>query len=224
VLRDDEACQPANAVQYWMYNGISHAEQAEAYARSGIQYKLTLLYPARLGDERSKTLDHIHAFPPDSRLNDAEVCEVVYGEAIFLFQTLDLEKREAPFCYAVRAKQGDKVLFPPNTHHLTINAGDDMLLFSDLINVRTRGNYYGLSAMGGAAYLYGQDGWRPNPNYQSAAPLDVFDAQQYPDFHLTRDVPLYKLISLVLEKLDWLTKPELFYQYFPDEPKVPSSE
>lgn len=161
VLRDDEACQPADAVQYWMYNGISHAEQAEAYARSGIQYELMLLYPARLGEERSKTLGHIHAFPPGSSLNDAEVCEVVYGEAIFLFQTLVLESRRAAFCYAERAEQGDKVLFPPNTHHLTINAGDDMLLFSDLINVQTRGNYDSLSSMGGAAYRYGRDGWRP---------------------------------------------------------------
>lgn len=219
VLRDDEATKPTDAVQYWMYNGISQAEQAEAYARLGIQYELTLLYPAMLGDECSKTLGHIHAFPPGSPLNDAEVCEVVYGSAIFLFQTLDIETKSAPFCYAVRAEQGDKVLFPPNTHHLTINAGDDMLLFSDLINVQTRGNYDGLSAMGGAAYLFGQDGWRSNPRYQSAALLDVFDAQEYPDAFLTRDLPLYKLIEQNPDGLGWMTEPDLFGQVFPHERK-----
>ncbi len=219
VLPDDEASQPGDAVQYWMYNGISHAEQAEAYAQSGIQYELTLLYPAMLGEECSKTLGHIHSFSPGSRLNDAEVCEVVYGSAIFLFQTLDTDSRSAPFCYAVRAEQGDKVVFPPNTHHLTINAGDDVLLFSDLINVQTRGNYDGLSGMGGAAYRYGRAGWSPHPHYHFAAPLEVFDAQEYAAVGLTRDMPLYKLIEQGRDSLRWLTEAALFYQVFPNERK-----
>jgi glucose-6-phosphate isomerase, archaeal len=216
VLPDDAATAPADAIQYWMYNGISLPQHAQKFADLGIQYELTLLYPAPLGEECSKTLGHIHTYPSNSTMNYAEVCEVLWGEAIFFFQTLNIETKSAPFCYAVRAKQGDKVVFPPNTHHLTINVGDEMLLFSDFISVETRGNYDGLSAMGGAAYRYMSDGWTPNPHYASVAPLTVFDAEDYPAAHLTREELLYSLIKRAPESLWWLADPGLFGAVFPE--------
>lgn len=216
VVPDDAACAPADAVQYWMYNGISLPEHQAAFARLGIQYELTLIYPTRLGSERSKTLGHRHAFAPGKRYNAPEVCEVVYGEAFFLCQTLDLANKSASFCYAVHAKAGDKVVFAPNTHHLTINALDDLLLFSDLIDVDTRGDYAGLSAMQGGAYLYDEAGWRANPTYRAAAPLTVIDAPAYPHAGLAPDVPLYTLIERQPEALRWLREPESFGAHFPD--------
>ena len=216
VLPDDAACSPADAIQYWMYNGISQPEHLDAYARLGIQYELTLLYPTLLGNELSKTLGHIHTFPPNSHLNYAEVVEVVYGKAIFLFQTMESATKTAPFCYAVHAHQGDKVVFPPNNHHLTINAGDDMLLFSDLISVEARGNYAGLSGLGGAAYLYGTAGWSPNPNYSFVAPLKVVDAKNITAANWSLDEPLYRVIEQSPDSLRWLADPTLFGEFFPE--------
>lgn len=221
VLPDDESCQPADAIQYWMYNGISLKEHEQAFKELNIQYELTLLYPGRLGLQRSKTLGHIHTFPPSRKLNYPEVCEVLWGEAIFVFQTLNLENRSAPNCYAVHAKQGDKVVFPPNWHHFTVNAGDDMLLFSDFISLDTTGNYQGLSAMGGGAYLYG-DTWTQNPNYAHVAPLQIQTAPEYPELALTRHIPLYELIWRKPEALRWLDAPDAFGKYFPElAAKVP---
>jgi glucose-6-phosphate isomerase len=216
VLPNDVAAAPADGIQYWMYNGISLPQHAQAFADLGIQYELTVLYPAPLGDERSKTLGHIHTYPAHSTLNYAEVCEVLWGEAIFFFQTMDVEAKSAPFCYAVRAIQGNKVVFPPNTYHLTINVGDEMLLFSDFMSVATRGNYEGLSAMGGAAYRYAKAGWTANPRYVSAAPLTVFEAEDYPAAHLTRTEPLYSVIESSPDSLGWLNDPSLFGTVFPE--------
>jgi glucose-6-phosphate isomerase len=215
VLSDDAATAPADAIQYWMYNGISLPEHTKIFTDLGIQYELTLLYPAPLGDECSKTLGHIHTHPAASTMNYAEVVEVLWGEAIFFFQTLDVEAKSAPFCYAVRAKQGDKVVFPPNTHHLTIIAEVGMLLFSDLISMDTRGNYDGLSAMGGAAYRYTRDGWNPNPRYASVAPLEVFAAEDFPAANLSSDEPLYSVAERALNSLRWLVDPGLFGAIFP---------
>lgn len=215
VLPDDAACAPPDAVQYWMYNGIAFPEHQAAFDQLHIQYELTLIYPARLGAERSKTLGHIHTFPPGVSFNYPEVCEVIAGEAIFLCQTLDPDDRSSSFCYAVHARPGDKVVFSPNMHHLTINVLDDMLLFSDLINLDVRGNYDGLSSMQGGAYLYGDD-WRPNPAYRSVAPLQTWDAPEYPSLGLKRDTPLYELIWRAPETLAWLSQPDAFGTYFPD--------
>lgn len=218
VVEDDVACKPTDAVQYWMYNGITLLEHADSFAQNSIQYELTLLHPQRLGRERSKTFGHIHTFPSDreSRVNYAEVCEVLAGEAIFLMQTLDLDNRLARHCVAVRAKVGDKVILPPNTHHLTINASNEPLLFSDLISVHTRGDYSGMSAMHGAAYLY-TDEWIANQQYQhfeDVGELELIDAIEYPALNLTREVPLYELIWRSPDLLGWLDDPDSFQQHF----------
>lgn len=211
VLPDEASCAPASAVQYWMYNGISLPEHHAAFAELDIQYELTLLYPTRLGAQRSKTLGHIHTFPPNGKHNYAEVCEVLWGEAVFLFQTL--EAKRAPFTYAVHAKAGDKVVFPPNLHHLTVNVKDEMMLFADLICLQTRGDYTGLSAMQGGAYLCEETGWRANPSYNDAAPFALWEAVAYPG--LLGSVPLYELIWRAPEQLQWLNEPESFAQFFP---------
>lgn len=216
VLPDDAACAPPDAVQYWMYNGISLPEHAAVFDRHGFQYELTLLYPVRLGAERSKTLGHIHTFPPGSRLNYPEVCEVLWGEALFVFQALDADSHTASLCFAVHARQGDKVVFPPNLHHLTINPGDEALIFSDVISTAARGSYDGLSSMGGAAYLYGDAAWTLNPRYAGAAPLAVYAARDYPQVGLRRDVPLYTLAAREPDRLAWLNEPGLFHGIFPE--------
>ncbi|MCC7209383.1 MAG: hypothetical protein IT323_18880 [Anaerolineae bacterium] len=215
VLASEADCQPDNGVLYWMYNGISLPEHAAAFARLGVQYELTLLYPEPLGPERAKTLGHNHGMPVWGRLNAPEVVEVLAGEALFLFQCLDLDMMAAPYVYTVRAGPGDKVIFPPNLHHLTINAGDSPLLFSDLISMSVRGDYRGLSGAGGAAYLYTDAGWRRNPNYASVAPLEEYEAEECPAAGLVRDVPLYRLVESAPDSLTWLNQPELFASTFP---------
>jgi glucose-6-phosphate isomerase len=215
VVASEQDCQPADAILYWMYNGISLPEHSAAFARLGIQYELTLIYPDPFGSERAKTLGHSHGVPAFGRLNAPEVVEVLAGEALFFFQSLDTTARAAPFVYAIRAGQGDKVIFPPNLHHLTINAGDKPLLFSDLIGVGVRGDYEGLSAMGGAAYLYGESGWTRNPKYADAGPLEEMPADEYPELGLVPDMPLYQLIQRAPDLLTWLNHPEVFASTFP---------
>lgn len=215
VLASAADCEPAEGIQYWMYNGISLPEHAAAFERCGIQYELTLMYPKPLGNQLSKTHGHRHTFPAGSRHNYAEVCEILWGEALFILHTLDLETRCASFCYAVHAKAGDKVVVPPNLHHLTINPLNELLLFSDLICTRTAGDYAGLAAMQGGAYLFDQDGWHPNPTYSAAAPLRQYEAEEFPEMGLTRAVPLYELIWRAPESLAWLTDPAAFPAAFP---------
>jgi len=215
VLPSDTDCEPADAVQYWMYNGISLPEHAAAFERCGVQYELTLIYPRPLGSQYSKTLGHRHTFPNNNRHNYPEVCEILWGEAQFLFQTLDLKTRSASFCYVVHAKPGDKVVVPPNLHHLTVNPISDLLLFSDLICIQASGDYVGLSAMQGGAYLFDERGWQPNPTYSSVAPLQHLDAEEFPAVGLTRNVPLYELVWRSPELLMWLGEPAAFPATFP---------
>jgi len=200
VALDPDACEPADQTQYWMYNGIATTADRARLASTGMRYELTLMFPNALGRERAKTLGHLHSFPPNSALNYPEICEVLHGTAYFVFQTMDTETRTASFCAALEAHPGDKVIIPPNLHHLTINAGDDPLLFSDVIPLDVKGIYQPLADMRGAAYLYTLDaGWIRNPFYVSVPELEQWAGSRFSES--LPDLPLYRLFAEMPERL-----------------------
>jgi glucose-6-phosphate isomerase len=217
VALDPGACIPADETQYWMYNGIATRDARERLAATGLRYELTLMFPRALGRERAKTLGHLHNFPEGSPLNYPEIIEVVHGRAFFIFQTMHTEKRIAPFCAVLEALSGDKVVIPPNLHHLTINAGDGPLLFSDVIPLATKGIYQPLADMHGAAYLFTTDNqWLKNPSYRSVGELQRWTTREYPARGLTRDKPLFRAFMEAPTRFDWLLHPEQFQTVFPD--------
>lgn len=214
---DPAACEPGDKIQYWMYNGIATQADHTRLAATGMRYELTLMFPDAIGRERPKTLGHLHSFPPGSALNYAEVCEVLHGTAHFVFQTMDIKTRQCHFCACVEAHPGDKVIIPPNLHHLTVNAGDEPLLFADVIPLAVTGIYNPLKDMHGAAYYYTLDGiWMPNHHYVSEAAMERPGIMEYPDLGLTSDKPLYTLFSESSDRLEWMLHPERFQATFPD--------
>jgi glucose-6-phosphate isomerase, archaeal len=221
VALEPNACEPDDQVQYWMYNGIARVQERERLQASGMRYEFTLMFPHALGHERAKTLGHLHSFPPNQSLNYPEVCEVLHGSAYFVFQTVDLELKQSTFCAVVEAHAGDTVIIPPNLHHLTINAGDEPLLFSDVIPLAVKGIYEPLMTMHGAAYLYTvDDEWIPNPAYQVVPELQHGNRLANPEFFLPIDVPLYRVFAEQTEWLSWMLTPLRFGEIFPDLRRV----
>ena len=215
VALDPDACEPADQTQYWMYNGITTSADRARLAATGMRYELTLMFPHALGRERAKTLGHLHSFPPNSTLNYPEICEVLHGTAYFVFQAMDTASKTASFCAALEARPGDKVIIPPNLHHLTINAGDEPLLFSDVIPLDVKGIYQPLADMRGAAYLYTLDAeWIRNPFYRSVPVLEQWASRRYPE--VLPDLPLYRIFAETPERLTWMLDPGRFGETFPD--------
>jgi glucose-6-phosphate isomerase len=217
VALDPSACTPEDRIQYWMYNGIVRSPERESVLRTGMRYELTLMFPHAIGIERAKTLGHLHSFPEASRLNYPEVCEVIQGKAYFMFQTIDEPGQEAPYCAVVEAQPGDKVIIPPNLHHLTINAGDEPLLFSDVIPLAVKGIYEPLASLHGAAYLYTlTQGFIPNPRYRKVAALQYERAPAFPQLGLVPERPLYTVFMESPESFAWMTAPNQFISVFPE--------
>jgi glucose-6-phosphate isomerase len=216
VALDPDACLPPDQIQYWMYNGIAREQERQRLAATAMRYELTLMYPRSLGRERAKTLGHLHSGPPGSTLNYPEICEVLHGKAYFVFQTMDTVKHIAPLCGFVEANAGDKVIIPPNLHHLTINAGDEPLLFADVIPLAVKGIYQPLAEMRGAAYLFTDAGWIKNPAYSQVGDLERWPVADYPSPKLTADCPLYRTFAENPLYLSWMLGPAQFPRVFPD--------
>lgn len=208
---DAAACVPASAVQYWMYNGISARADASSLQDCGAQYECTWLLPDALGAERAKTLGHIHNTPTPGGATYPEIYEVLYGRAYFLFYTLNAAKTRAVFCGRVSAQAGEQVAMPPNTYHLTINAGDTPLLFADVISTRARGLYDDVRATRGAPYYALRDGtWQRNPAFADAAPF-----AECPQLVADAHTPLYTQFARDPGAFAWLNDPALFWEKFP---------
>ena len=111
------------------------------------------------------------------------------------------------------------MIIPPGFEHLTINPGPGPMLFSDVVARGMSGNYDGLKAARGAAYLEveqeGRAAFIPNPAYRSVPRLQKA-APGVSGLDLEPGRPLY-LAFLETRGADWrfLWEPERFQDHFP---------
>ena len=217
VARFPESCTPAESIQYWLYNNVNRRRDRERIMASGLRHQLTLLTPNAIGMERSKTFGHRHNRPTNSTLDYPEICEVLAGDAWFVFQLLDEAERSASFCGVRAAKAGEKIIIPPNLVHLVINAGAEPLLISRVIPMALKSIYQPLATMRGAAWLNTIDnGWVKNPTYRTVADLTWWSSFDAPDMGLTPEKSLYRTLIQSPESLLWLLEPASFPDVFPD--------
>jgi glucose-6-phosphate isomerase len=211
VAYDPEACRPPGEIQYRMYNGIARQQHVEALRGSPLRYELTLMLPKPLGRERAKTVGHIHNAPAPTRPTFPEIFQVVHGVAHFLFYAL--RDNRVHTCNWTEVRAGGKIIAPPDLYHLTINAGDEALVFADLIPRRALAIYDEVRASHGAPYFELDDGnWVPNPRLKNLPPLEMFDVR-----FGEQATPLYTEFTRDPGRFAWLDEPELFIKNLPKE-------
>lgn len=218
VAMQPETCRGIHIPAYWMFNGVCHQSDHFILSQLPLRYELTYLPARRLGSEFIKTHGHRHFPEAKSGLQYAEICEVLFGTAHFLFQL----PRESPpgvaAVFYIEAHPGDKVLFPPGLDHCTINPSDAPLLFSDVVARGVRGDYSYFKEHQGAAYWEVEGpAFIPNPHYGDVPPIEKRPVHCYPQLNLTNETPLYQAFVETQGK-DWqfLTDPSLFWSTFPD--------
>lgn len=220
VYLDKTACQ-GKEVAYWMFNGVYAEKDRKRLAQASIRYELTLFPDKRIGREYVKAHGHIHKFEPRSGIDYPEICEVLVGKAHFFFQTLDPDGPSCSEAFYVEVKAGEKIIIPPGYDHTTINPGPGPMLFSDVVALGCSGNYERFKRTGGAAYLEieqsGQACFIPNPRYISLPALQKAVPREFQGLDLNGNRSLYAaFLENAGENWQFLWKPELFAQAFPD--------
>lgn len=93
--------------------------------RGELRYDLTEILPG------NQTSGHYHLD------NEPELYEVRSGQAMFLTQSRDMQKT-----YLIEAKEGEKVIIPPDFSMRTINpSAENKLIISNWINNRVKNDY-----------------------------------------------------------------------------------
>ena len=165
VLADPDATGPDQL--YFMYRDVGRPADKARTAPRGLRYDITVIVPAHLGQEWSKTFGHYHPKDPEGQFYP-EVYEVISGSAIYLLQRRGPDGR-IDDVLAIPAGPGEKVFMLPGYGHATINVGGEPLVMANWVAGEFASEYGDYRERRGAAYyaLTGGDAvrWQANPNY-----------------------------------------------------------
>lgn len=213
ALLDPEAAAPAEL--YYMYRGLTLPHHRELFRTEGLSYDVTVLRPGTIGGEFVKTFGHYHPLAPGQDQAYPEVYEVLAGRGHFLLQKPvappDQPGETSPAVLdviLVEAGPGEKVLIPPGYGHVTINPGGEWLVIANLVAVEFSALYEPFRQARGAAYYeVAGEGFRPNPRYESSAPLRPLAPADYPALGIVKDVPFYRAFLAAPERFAFLRNP-----------------
>ncbi|MHC1628336.1 MAG: glucose-6-phosphate isomerase family protein [Candidatus Nezhaarchaeales archaeon] len=149
---------------YFMFRGVCRQVDEQLFTMFCLRYDITVIPPRVLGKEHVKTFGHYHPTPYGSQ-SYPEVYEVLYGEAHYILQRED--DGVIRDVLLIKAKEGDKVLIPPNYGHVTINPSSEPLIMANLVSSTFKSIYDAYRLKRGAAFYELIDGSLiPNTNYK----------------------------------------------------------
>ncbi len=211
VLADPQATGPEHL--YYMYRDVGWPKDKAKTAPHGLRYDITVLLPARLGQEWNKTYGHYHPLAPSGGYYP-EVYEVISGRAIYLLQHRDSEGA-IDDVLVIPAMPGDKVFMLPGYGHATINPGAEPLVMANWVAGAFSSEYGDYERRHGAAYyaLAGAEAvrWQPNPHYDRVPEARTV-APRCPEgtTGLRAGRPMYTDGAVAPEGLAYLVDPSMY--------------
>ncbi|EHI99115.1 glucose-6-phosphate isomerase [Clostridium sp. DL-VIII] len=198
-------------VFYNFYEGVMMKQDVDLFAKHKLRYDLIVVRPGNMGDEFKKTSGHYHCQVPDQGISYPEIYEVMQGNAVFVLQKSN-ENGDIVEAYAVKANSGDKLLIPPDYGHVTINVGNEPLVFADLVSTECSNMYGPIGENHGMSYYItenGNLGFKAvvNPNYGNVADVKITNISENPSLGISMDKPIYDQFVENPSLYDYLNNP-----------------
>ena len=195
-------------VAYYMYRNVCRPEDEELFEECGLRYDVTVIPPAKVGEEFVKTFGHYHP-PTEEGASYAEVYEVLSGEAYYLLQKPSNEDIEE--FVLVYAPKGATVVIPPDYGHVTVNPSEETLVMCNLVSSEFSSRYEKYKELRGAAYYLLTNGeLRRNEMYPTVKKLRFLRARPiFANIYETflNDPELFRFLekpSLYVKLPEWL--------------------
>ncbi|MFC1753303.1 glucose-6-phosphate isomerase family protein [Thermoproteota archaeon] len=198
---------------YYMYRNVHFRKDRKLLKKHRLRYDITVIAPGFEGKEFEKTVGHIHSKVRGTGITYTEVYEVIHGEAWFVFQKMKDKKVTKVVVY--HAKEGDKVVVPPDHAHFTINPGKKVLIMSNWMCTKARSKYNLIKRRHGADYYFVQNENHKteiikNPNYQRHPHLEIKKPKQEKRFNLLKRKPMYSAFIESPMNFDFLVHPQRY--------------
>lgn len=214
VLMDPDSSSTRDEM-YYMYRNVHLPEDAEKIKQLNLSYDITVLPPAMIGKEFNKTVGHYHAYKPGTHFAFPEIYQVLHGKALFLLQKMDPEFKEVISVIAMEAKEGEKVIYPPNYGHIIVNIGPEVLVTANWVGDHFERMYDPISKMRGMDYYVVADeslGHRfvPNKSYKSHPQVRILSRKFMHNFSIMQEGSMYSLGIADPKSLEFLNHPEKY--------------
>ncbi|HMK48227.1 MAG TPA: glucose-6-phosphate isomerase family protein [Methanocella sp.] len=200
---------------YYMYRDLAMSRQDRSIIMDhALRYDITIIPPGTIGAEFIKTAGHYHPEIGQSGMTYPEVYEVLHGTAHYLLQRCSGGRMVD--VVMIEAREGDKVIIPPNYGHVTINPSNKELKMSNWVSRKFSSIYEPYKKCGGAAYFELSDG-RLVKNGRCDHPPDVryMKPTNIGKAGFVKGREMYGLVRDI-GKLDFLNNPTAF-QWLWDE-------
>jgi glucose-6-phosphate isomerase, archaeal len=215
VLMDPSA-ESDRTEMYYMYRNVFFPEHEKLLKQKNLRYDITVIPPASIGQEFSKTVGHYHPAKKGSMIAYPEMYEVLHGRVLFLLQKMDGEYRQLLRVLSFEAKAGDKIIFPPNYGHIMVNIGKETLVTANWSADNFESLYHPVEEKCGMAYYVvkalsdGGYAYIPNPHYRNHPQVDRLSTKYEDNFNIIQPKPMYLLGVSNPEYLEFLNFPEKF--------------
>ncbi|MEJ0020998.1 MAG: glucose-6-phosphate isomerase family protein [Candidatus Doudnabacteria bacterium] len=216
VLKDPDFKSPTQEM-YLGYRQLYLPEHADLVRSDHLEYDLTIIPPMMLGEEYNKTVGHYHAAIPGTKIAHPEMYEILNGHVLILWQKMDEDFKNLISVYAVEAKTGDKIIYPPNYGHILVNIGTDILVTANWLSTDYKPLYEPVADFHGMAYYVIKGNGKlydfvKNPHYSDHPDLKLINEQQqvYTNFGFVPSEPMYTSGMKNPKLLEFLNHPQKY--------------
>lgn len=211
VWRDPLDAAQANSEIYAVYWGAVRASDAGLFQAQGLDHAYVIIEPGVYVSEYYKTQGHYHPPINGTALGEPELYHVLAGRGLFLLQCALPPDWTVGDVIAAEVEPGSVVIVPPNYGHLTVNWGNEPLVFEAFLSPDVEPSTPSYrERRGGACYcLATPDGPRivPNERYGALPQARRDKPWQWP---ADASQPFYSAIVGQLARFPWLRFPERF--------------
>lgn len=213
-------------LMYDVYRDIALEKDRHLFEKYDFSYDFTVIRKGLIGNERKKTSGHYHSWNEMRTNTYAEVYEVLQGTAVYILQKVDNFECENPDDIKVddlivlKVEQGQSVIIPPNYGHVSINAGDGDLIFSNIAYKPCKISYGPVKYYHGmAVYLMEKDGKiqvEVNKNYKNLPKIKYAVGKENSKLGINFGKAAYTEFVNHPEKFDFLANPSAYVEEIMD--------
>ncbi len=196
---------------YYMYRDVCRQEEKNIFESLQLRHDITFIPSFNIGKEYVKTSGHYHPIATDE-LSYPEIYEIISGKAHYILQKPQGNK--IMDVVLLEAKEGDKIIIPPNYGHITINPSQELLIMANIVSSQFQSLYEPIKEKRGGAYfeLLGHE-YVKNENYRDLPKIRSYKAME--SGYFPQDKNLYTLFQQNPTLFDFLNAPEKTEEILP---------
>ena len=213
---------------YDFYKAIVENDKRPLFESHELRYDSTVILSGYADGEYKKTAGHFHLPIEGQTYSYPELYQVIHGKALFVMQHVSNYKADGMMdvddIILAEVGAGESVVIPPDYGHCTINIGEDIMVFINLVSTHSNNYYDSVKESHGMCMYAFKDGsnyrLEKNKRYNIKCEPKIVTPVDCPELGIEKYAPVYNKYLENPNLFKYLNTPEEKQHYFFDMLKV----